>query len=167
MGVLLPVCRAYKSRQKVGRRTFSATRSGGEGETERGIPRPTDIPPSKCKEGFHRKRRQRFIEGEKDRVTEPETNGYQDRKRLEYRQIQSDGRATLPECGRRREASGRERRAGGALPGSAHTPASRVLRRDQGMRGWVSALEGRSGEQSESLTSPRPERSSKFAPCDH
>lgn len=92
MGVLLPVCRAYKSRQKVGRQTFSATRNGGEGKTERGIPRPTKRHPDKCK--VSTENGNRFTEGEKD--IELETNGYQDRKRLAYRQIQSDGQVHAP-----------------------------------------------------------------------
>lgn len=49
MAVLLPVCRAFKSSQKVGRQTFSATGGEGEEKTEREIPRSTNRHPGKCR----------------------------------------------------------------------------------------------------------------------
>lgn len=165
MGVLLPVCRACKSRQKVGRQTFSATRSGGEGKTERGIPRPTKRHPGKCKVSTEN--------GNKDSPRARKTQNWRQmdtktEKGWSTGKFRAMARSTLLECGCRREASGRGRRVGGALPGSpcAHcrvqSPAAR-----QGDWWLGLGLGGRSGEQSESLTSPRPEESSKFAPRDH
>lgn len=160
MGVLLPVCRAYKSRQKVGRQTFSATRNGGEGkfpDPRKDIQANARFPQKTATDSPRARKTQNWRQ--MDTKTE---KGWSTGK------FRAMARSTLLECGRRRDASERGRRVGGALPGSpcAHcrvqSPAAR-----QGDWWLGLGLGGRSGEQSESLTSPRPEESSKFAPRDH
>lgn len=77
MGVLLPVGRARKSGQKRGGAegggSCSASKRGRNGETERGILRPTNRHRHKHRV-FTGNKRQRFTKRERDRLSE--TNGY-------------------------------------------------------------------------------------------
>lgn len=167
VGVLLPVCRTYKSSQKVGGSLSVRLGLGEREKLSEGFSDPqTDI---QANAGFSQKRRQGFTEGEKDTESQsPRQTDTETEKGRSTSKLRAMARTALPECGRGTEASGRERRAGGALPGSpACTPASGVQRRGKGDGGQVPVSWER-GEQSKSLTSPRPEvESSKFAARDY
>lgn len=140
VGVLLPVCTAYTSSQKVGNQHFGATGGGGGRKTERGIPRPTNRHRGKCRistgNGDKDSPRERKTQSQSLRQTDTETEKGRSTGRL-----RATARTALWDCGRLTEASERERPAGSALPGSpAHTPASRVQRRDEEDGGGVPAL---------------------------